>query len=120
MLVRIRPVGATQPPQRPQSIGEQNGEADDDGCVGATAVGGVTGADDDGIGKNLHPGRRTYSAGPFDGDAGKPYIVEHLIADTPIGPVVCASLLERAVGNARPDEDKWDFSLYAYYEMTAK
>lgn len=57
--------------------------------------------------RTVHPGRRTYSAGPFDGDAGKPYIVEHLIADTPIGPVVCASLLERAVGNARPDEDKW-------------
>jgi len=66
-------------------------------------------------GRNVHPGRRTYSAGAFDADAGKPYIIEQRTAQTPIGPVVCAR-----VGNARPEEDKWNFALYAYFEQAAK
>lgn len=68
-----------------------------------------------GGGRNAHPGRKTFSTGVFDAEAGKPYLMQHEAAETPIGPVVCAR-----VGNARPQEDKWGFGLYVYYGMTSK
>lgn len=63
-------------------------------------------------GKNTRPGRKMFSTGRFDAEAGKPFVMEQETTETPIGPVACAR-----VGNARPQEDKWGLGLYVYYRM---